>query len=337
MLESYYEMCSGPVGLQYVPMNKKANNASSSSSSKAKNHSTPTKNELSPASMQSVSFQCEQANGTAKDTSGHMEARTAVSNNAIGVSETSNGCSTRRCGESGTATGGGEAQPQGTAVSTGPVSELELDCARASIDKSAILPSVNSKTAVTNMLPSLLLNKNVSQDARNCSQVTKENSEWSATLVCLQETWLLNHDCTVSVDFEYIGKSSVDNGELLVGRPYGGVAILWRKGIFDSVSAINCNSDRLLAIKATIGGRSILVFCVYMPVKARENLPIFTDILSKISSIEEGSGVQSVIILGDFNAQPGQLFFTKLNSFCTDRSWVCADIEFLGIHSDTFT
>ncbi|CAH0724145.1 unnamed protein product, partial [Brenthis ino] len=178
MLESYYEMCSGPVGLQYVPMNIKANNASSSSSSRAKNHSTPTKNELSPASMQSVSFQCKQANGTAKDTSRHVDARTAVSNNQVGMSETSNGCSTRRCGESGTATGGGEAQPQGTAVSTGPVSELELDCACASIDKSAILPSVNSKTAVINMLPSLLLNKNVSQDARNCSQVTKENSEW---------------------------------------------------------------------------------------------------------------------------------------------------------------
>ncbi|CAH0720460.1 unnamed protein product, partial [Brenthis ino] len=74
-----------------------------------------------------------------------------------------------------------------------------------------------------------------------------------------------------------------------------------------------------------------------MPVKAQENLPIFTDVLSEISSIEEGSGVQSVIILGDFNAQPDQLFFTELNTFCTDRSWVCADIEFLGIHSDTFT
>lgn len=61
--------------------------------------------------------------------------------------------------------------------------------------------------------------------------------------MCLQETWLLNHDVpllgTVSSEFEYTGKSAVDTSAgILRGRPYGGVAILWRKGIFDTVSVV---------------------------------------------------------------------------------------------------
>lgn len=84
-------------------------------------------------------------------------------------------------------------------------------------------------------------------------------------LVALQETWLLPHDIqflgTISNDFEYTGRSAVDTSDgLLIGRPYGGVAILWRKGIFDHVSVVKCSSTRLAAIEATIGNRSFIVF-----------------------------------------------------------------------------
>ncbi|CAF4958289.1 unnamed protein product [Pieris macdunnoughi] len=66
-------------------------------------------------------------------------------------------------------------------------------------------------------------------------------------LVALQETWLLPHDIpilgTISNNFDYTGKSAVDTSAgLLTGRPYGGVAILWRVGVFGTVSVIDCNS-----------------------------------------------------------------------------------------------
>ncbi|XP_045534705.1 uncharacterized protein LOC123721148 [Papilio machaon] len=162
-----------------------------------------------------------------------------------------------------------------------------------------------------------------------------------SNLICLQETWLFNHDIpllgTVSPDFEYTGKSAIDSGELLIGRPYGGVAILWRKGVFNNVSVIECSSSRLIAINASVDGRSVLVFSVYMPTKSRHNLPIFTEVLSEINAIVESNNTQTVFILGDMNAHPGQLFYSELSSFCGERSWLCADVEFLGFDSSSFT
>ena len=55
--------------------------------------------------------------------------------------------------------------------------------------------------------------------------------------------------CTVgslnSINDEYqsTGVSGVNADVLLHGRPYGGVAILWKKALASKVSAINCEYD----------------------------------------------------------------------------------------------
>ncbi|KOB66381.1 reverse transcriptase, partial [Operophtera brumata] len=78
----------------------------------------------------------------------------------------------------------------------------------------------------------------------NCKSV-KRNIDFvrtlcqSADIVALQETWLLPHDIsllgTIDQDFAYTGKSAVDTSAgMLRGRPYGGLAILWRKSVFRS-------------------------------------------------------------------------------------------------------
>ncbi|KOB52115.1 reverse transcriptase, partial [Operophtera brumata] len=59
----------------------------------------------------------------------------------------------------------------------------------------------------------------------------------SADVIALQETWLLPHDLgmldTIDVNFTATSKSAVDTSAgILRGRPYGGVAILWRKNLF---------------------------------------------------------------------------------------------------------
>lgn len=161
-------------------------------------------------------------------------------------------------------------------------------------------------------------------------------------VVALQETWLLPHDlpllASISTDFEFTGKSAVDTSAgLLVGRPHGGVAILWRKGIFSKVTVLECDSVRLAAIKATVGGRSILLITVYMPTDSSDNLPLFAEVLGEISAIIESCDVESVFVLGDFNAHPHELFYAEMTNFCMDQSWICADIDKLGINSNTYT
>lgn len=65
----------------------------------------------------------------------------------------------------------------------------------------------------------------------------------SADVLALQETWLLPHDLpllnTVDDSFGCTGTSAVDTSAgLLSGRPYGGVALLWRKSAFETVRTI---------------------------------------------------------------------------------------------------
>ncbi|CAH2210868.1 jg24679, partial [Pararge aegeria aegeria] len=76
----------------------------------------------------------------------------------------------------------------------------------------------------------------------------------SADVVALQETWLLPFELTylstIHDEFESTGTSAVDTGAgILRGRPHGGVALLWRKNVFSSVSIVKCDSVRLCALK----------------------------------------------------------------------------------------
>ncbi|KAL0811559.1 hypothetical protein ABMA28_009944 [Loxostege sticticalis] len=74
-----------------------------------------------------------------------------------------------------------------------------------------------------------------------------------------------------------------------------------------------------------------------MPTDKDVNLTEFTDCLSLVSAIINNSSVESVFILGDFNAHPHELFYCELESFCLEAQWLCADIELLGLDSGTYT
>lgn len=181
----------------------------------------------------------------------------------------------------------------------------------------------------------------------NCRSVTRSvecvrSLCRSADLVALQELWLLPEDIpflgSIDANFEFTGKSAVDTGAgILRGRPYGGVALLWRKSLFTSVSVVNCNSARIVGIKIVLSDRELLVFSVYMPVDTAETLTDFTECLGEIAAIVEDSQIDSVYILGDFNAHPGRRFGKELLQFCVDVKWRCVDLDFLGVTSDTYT
>lgn len=177
------------------------------------------------------------------------------------------------------------------------------------------------------------LKRAVHQVSRLCDQ---------ADLVALQETWLLPHDLNfvhkVNSDFECVATSSVDTSVgVLRGRPYGGLALMWRKSRLPNVTVVECFNNRLIAIRVSTGKSSFLVFSVYLPVDNNDNLPEFTDCLARLSAIIEESDVSAVYILGDFNAHPDASFGRELLSFCQEQKLVCADIDILGVDSGTYT
>ncbi|XP_026331665.1 uncharacterized protein LOC113239015 [Hyposmocoma kahamanoa] len=164
----------------------------------------------------------------------------------------------------------------------------------------------------------------------------------TADIICLQELWLLQEDIpylsSIDPEFGFTGKSAVDTGAgILRGRPFGGVGVLWRKSLFTSVSVVQCKSVRIAAIKIVLSDRSLLVFSVYMPTDSADNLMEFTECLGELAAIVEECQIDSVFILGDFNAHPDRRFGRELLDFCAEQKWQCADMEILGAGSASYT
>lgn len=59
---------------------------------------------------------------------------------------------------------------------------------------------------------------------------------------------------------------------------------------------------------------------IHMPTNMLDNLPDFTDCLGTVSAIVEEYGVESVYILGDFNAHPNECFALQLLNFCKEQN-----------------
>ena len=96
-------------------------------------------------------------------------------------------------------------------------------------------------------------------------------NESKVDILLLQETWLLSTNLgrlgEIHQDYMYHGLSGVDHGQLLTGRPYGGVAILWNKKLAGCIRKVQMpNTKRACAIDLTLSQEQILIINCYMPV-----------------------------------------------------------------------
>ena len=67
-------------------------------------------------------------------------------------------------------------------------------------------------------------------------------------------------------DFLAVGDSSVDTSAgILIGRPYCGTSILYRKSLSSHISLINSRDSRITAITIQTVHGPVLFICVYMP------------------------------------------------------------------------
>jgi len=174
---------------------------------------------------------------------------------------------------------------------------------------------------------------------KNSVQVVKDLCKTS-DIVLLQEHWLLPQDLhllsELDDDFLAFGTSPVNTEEgILQGRPYGGVAVLWRQNIGLEVSIESCDEDRILAASVKSGDRQMLLVCVYMPTDCVNHADLFMENLGKIESLSNDLGISNICIMGDFNTRPDGRFAPMLYEFCQDNNLHVSDVELLP--NDTFT
>ena len=148
-------------------------------------------------------------------------------------------------------------------------------------------------------------------------------------ILLLQEFWLipttLNKLSNLSDQFQCHAISAVDDTEILHGRPYGGVAILWHKRLRANVELIQLNSKRLSAIKRQSLYCSILIVSVYLPCDTyaqhavSDEFQSEIDVLDVLDTVIQDTNPDHILIGGDFNTSSERVSAQTnvLRDFCT--------------------
>ena len=161
-------------------------------------------------------------------------------------------------------------------------------------------------------------------------------------IVLPQETLLWRHNLhfinSIHSDCYAGGCTSVDSSERVVmGRPYGGLWILWRKPLGPFVT-LKQYTERIICIEVK-GSTNLLLLNVYLPYDNNkcESLDNYMQILAEISAIIQNGSTQEVVIMGDFNADFKRRFAQKLRTFANENELHISDGILPGFDSYFYT
>ena len=162
----------------------------------------------------------------------------------------------------------------------------------------------------------------------------------TSDIVFLQEHWLFPSDIpslnSIHSDFISFGVSSMDpSASLMAGRPFGGVAVLWRNALAPHVKPIVYDDDRIIGLECNLDGTKMLLVGVYLPCNTHLNFDKFVHYLAKVKTIIDDFDSPFVCILGDFNADivKATEFGKELESFCKDSQLSIVDVMHLPRNS----
>jgi hypothetical protein len=127
--------------------------------------------------------------------------------------------------------------------------------------------------------------------------------------------------------------SAVDiSSSILVGRPFGGTAILFRKCLADQIRLIESHESRITGIVIDTSYGPIALYNVYMPTNYgdEDSLELYIECLSKLHVLIVDTDAVHTVIAGDFNCSPGSRFFNDYITFAVDNNLILSDINRLN-------
>ena len=188
------------------------------------------------------------------------------------------------------------------------------------------------------MDPSLKISSYNCQGAKwkNCDYLVE--TFYNCDILFLQETWLYNfqhsHFKSVLPECQYHAVSAMDDADVhRLGRPFGGVAILWHQKLVMSFVPIKTNTQRICAVHVKSDNINCVFASVYMPNddNTNTNFNIFGDVLYELSSIVALYDNCDFIIGGDFNIDYKRIDSRNLSlfkHFIRDEEFICATESF---------
>jgi exonuclease III len=155
-------------------------------------------------------------------------------------------------------------------------------------------------------------------------------------IVLLQEHWLMPNELhvlnSIHSEFQSCGLSAIDiSSDILVGRPFGGTGILYRKSLANTVTLVDSDESRITGIQLHTSVGPLLLLNVYMPTNYNdeESSVAYSECLGKLNALMLDAEAIHTVIAGDFNCSPGSRFFTKYADFASDNSMIMSDLNCL--------
>jgi len=183
----------------------------------------------------------------------------------------------------------------------------------------------------------MALNKSISCATWNCRGVKHKTDylkefihKHNADIICLQETWLRECEekivCDLLKDYQGVAISSINSGIVLRGRPFGGLATLWKASISPLINVIQESDNRLLCIMLNFENESIMLVNCYLP--TADNPLEQNEYFAKILSLYEKSEASKIIIAGDLNCDPSKHDnYRVLQEMCNAANLRIRDVE----------
>ncbi len=144
-----------------------------------------------------------------------------------------------------------------------------------------------------------------------------------------------------NIHTDYIGNgvSSIDDeARINVGRPHGGVGILWKRTLNKYCTFKKYDCDRIVSVEFKCGSFMALFVCVYMPFDCSDNYDDYMFYLNKLMTIIDNFPSPYVFVTGDFNANisvPSR-FGRELQTACSENVLCISDMLLLPPETFTF-
>ena len=123
---------------------------------------------------------------------------------------------------------------------------------------------------------------------------------------------------------------------LVIGRPYGGVAFLWRRSIDKWYHRFK--DLRVIYLRLTLQGYVLMILIsVYMPVEGNDNFDVYVLYTGLIKALLEEHSVNSTCyVIGDFSAAIDKKFFNELTRMSLSGGNTVLDVGILERDSYNF-
>ena len=140
----------------------------------------------------------------------------------------------------------------------------------------------------------------------------------------------LDYISNIHSDFVAVGHSAVDTSSaILVGRPYGGTAIMYRKILSSFITPVETFDARISAVAICSDIGPVLLCCVYMPTDYGnyDSYESYMSTCAKLSALYKECDAVHLIVMGDFNCHAYSRFFSLLADFALDNNLKMSDTD----------